>query len=289
MAISAAGPDPGMVKALEGLLSAGGSSAGAEGRVYMGSQQKVKRKSGPADAYVRTTSDRWLSSDEAMAEFYRWDDKKRRDLLAQFIVGGLLPVGSGVIEAQEGWRKLVEAAGKFGAVGQKVTPFDLLSGYVKAAGGAGKDAWRQQGAFEVNMVTGERRYAGPGVYLGEGIAQQTDTRTDLTDPATARAIATKLFQDMMGRDPGAGELSAFATALHTAEEANPVTQTTTTQYNLETGQQVSQDTQSSGGMTAEARAHIGEQQIKGKKEYGVNQAVTTYQGALENLVFGSPG
>lgn len=288
MAITAAkGPDPEAIKALQALMSAGGAGAGGTGRVYMGDTFVPFRPRGAEEKGRELRRAKWVSEDEAMADFYKWSEKRRRDFLAQLVVGGLVPVGSGVVEAEKAWQTLVQSASRFGKAGQKVTPFDLLTSYVKAAGG-GQNAWRQQGVFEVNTVTGERRYAGPGTYLGNGMAVQTDTRTDLTDPDTARAIATRLFQQLMGRDPGQGELGAFASALHSAEAASPVTQTTTTQYSLETGQVVGQDTQSSGGLSAEARAQIGEGQIKGTKEYGVNQAVTTYQGAFENLIFGSP-
>ena len=160
---------------------------------------------------------------------------------------------------------------------------------MKAAGGTGKDAWQSMGAFQVNIETGERRYVGPGTYLGGGKAIQTDTRVDLTDPDTAKAIATKLFQDLMQRDPQAGELGAFAAALGNAESNSPITQSTTTTYDMDTGQPISQDSVSSGGVTAEGKAYIGEQQIKGKKEYGATQAATYYQNAFDQLIFGSPG
>lgn len=286
--VAAKDPNPELTKALQSLIAAGGDTGTSAGRVYMGDTTVAYRPKGAEERGRVLRQDRWLSEDEAMAEFYRWSEKKRRDFLAQLVVGGLLDSGAGVVEAEKAWKMLVQTAARFGAADQKVSPFDLLTSYVKAAGGAQKDAWRQKGAFEVNTITGERRYAGPGTYLGDGRAVQTDTRTDLTDPDTARALATRLFQNMMGRDPGAGELGAFADALHAAEAASPVTQTTTTQYNMETGQVLSQDTQTSGGLSAEARAHIAEQQIKGKKEYGVTQAVTTYQNALESLIFGSP-
>ncbi|MFC5799125.1 hypothetical protein [Streptomyces formicae] len=289
MAITAPKPSPGGESSVLGQFSSGGTSA--PGRVYFGEEKYQTyggAKTGEGRGLPRYGSrSRWLSEEQAMNEFYGWTDKKRQDLLAQMVLAGMLPVGSGVIEAEEGWRKLVQSASRFGAADQKVSPFDLLTGYVKAAGG--QNAWRQMGAFEVNTVTGEKRYAGPGVYLGGGRASQTDTRVDLTDPDTARAMATKLFQDMMGRDPGAGELGAFAKALGSAEAANPITQTTITQYDMETGQAISQDTSSAGGLSAEGKAYIGEQQIKGKKEYGVTQAVTTYQNAFEDLIYGSPG
>lgn len=290
MAVTAsATPDP-ELEALKKLFagSAAGGTAAGQATVYMGRTLKPTARD---EKYGLMPKDqaKWLTEQEAMSDFYNWDAKKRSDFTAQLILAGLAPAGSGSLEAEDAWQKLVKASARYGAAGKQVTPYDLLSGYVKSAGGAQKDSWKNLGAFEVNTVTGEKRYAGPGRYIGNGRAIQMDTRIDLTDPDTAKATATRLFQDMMGRDPQAGELSAFAAALNAAEASNPVTQTTTTQYDMNTGQPLSQQTGSSGGITAEGRAYIGEQQIKKKKEYGINQSVTTYQGALESLVYGTPG
>jgi hypothetical protein len=230
--------------------------------------------------------DIWVSEGEASQDYYTWSQKKQSDFVAQGIVSGMLKLGDGPMEGAALWKKLVKEASQYGAAGKKVTPVDLMASYVQASGGV--NAWRQAGVFEINTQTGERRYMGPGTYLGGGKAQQTDTRVDLTDPDTARSVATRLFQDMMGRDPGSGELGAFASALHSAEEASPVVSTTTTQYDLDTGQAISSDTAQSGGLAADGKAYIGEQQIKKKKEYGVHQAVTTYQNAFESLIFGAP-
>lgn len=293
MSITGPVPTPGGsdLDALKALIGSGTSSG--SGRVYMG-QKAGKTGQNPAymsEAAISRQSNRpvdvWLSEDSAKQDFYGWDPKQQKQFLDQGIVGGLLKVGDGPMEAGALWQKLVKEASLYGKSGAKVSPFDLMASYVKASGG--KSAWVQRGVFEVNTVTGETRYVGPGTYLGGGKARQTDTRVDLTDPDTAKAVATKLFQDLMGRDPSAGELGDFATALHTAESSNPVTQTTTTQYNTDTGQPISTSTQSSGGVTAEGKQYIGEQQIKKKKEYGVNQAVTTYQNAFDQLVFGSGG
>ena len=300
MAITASTPSPGLeeleaLKPLMDLLGPNGGTAAGTGKVYMGTLSGLQGKN---TAYLTPAAEarlsqqkrpKWISEEEAKAEFYSWTPKKRSDFLAQLVVAGLVPAGSGALEAEASWGKLVEATAPYGAADQQVSPYDLLSGYVKAAGGAGKDAWRNLGAFEINTVTGEKRYAGPGKYLGNGRAIQTDTRTDLTDPDTARSIATKLFQDLMGRDPQAGELSAFASALNAAEASNPITQSTVTTYDMGTGQALSSDTHSTGGLDASGKAHIGEQQIKKSKEYGVNQAVTTYQGAFESLIYGNPG
>ena len=269
-------------------FSAGGTGVAAQGKVYFGEQGGHRPKGAEEKGRLLPKRSVWLSEDEAISRFYGWKKKDQDDFLAKGIVSGLLKLGDGAMEASKLWGKLVKEASGYGKAGQKVSPFDILASYVSAAGGVAKNSWQQMGAFEVNVQTGKRRYVGAGTYLGDGRAQQVDTRTDLTDPDTARAIATKLFQDMMGRDPGAGELSAFASALHTAESNAPVVNTTTTTYDMDTGQPISSGTETSGGMTSEGRALIGENQIKSKKEYGVNQAVTTYQNAFENLIYGAP-
>ena len=289
MAVTADQPQPAELEALKQMMAAAGTTTASAGRVFFGKTMGKATARDEKYGLMPKEQVRWLTEDEAMKEFYGWNQKKRGDFLAQLVLAGIVPAGSGALEAEDSWKKLVQAAGRYGAAGQQVSPFDLLSGYVKAAGGAQKEAWKQVGAFEVNTVTGEKRYAGPGTYLGDGRAMMVDTRTDLTDPDTARAIATSLFQSLMGRDPQAGELSAFAGALNAAEASSPVMQTTTTQYDMNTGQALSQQTQTSGGVTAQGRQQIGEQQIKKTKEYGVNQAATTYQGALESLVFGGQG
>ena len=282
------------MEALKQLFAASGGATGAGAKtVYMGTERIATyggRKTDVARSGMKfTTRSLKMTEEEAMASFYSWDDKKRSDFTAQLVLSGLVPAGSGALEAEDAWQKLVKASSRYGAAGKQVTPFDLLTGYVKSAGGAQKESWRNVGAFEVNTVTGEKRYAGPGTYIGNGRAIQTDIRTDLTDPDTAKGIATKLFQDLMGRDPQAGELSAFAAALNAAEASNPVVQSTTTTYDMGTGQALSQESASAGGVTAQGQAYIGEQQIKKKKEYGVNQAATTYMGVMESLMGGGQG
>lgn len=293
MAITSSGkPDPKELKALESLLGSSGGGLG-NGKVYMGSQRYTRggqdKGSGgslPRGKTMYGKRDIWTSEAEATRDYFNWSTKKQQDFIAQGILSGMLSLGDGPMEGSKLWKKLVKESAQYGAAGKKVSPFDIMASYVAASGGA--NAWRSQGVWEINTVTGERRFQGPGKYLGGGKALQTDTRVDLTDPDTARSVATKLFQDMMGRDPGAGELGSFASALHSAEQNSPVVQNTTTTYDMDTGQALSTATNSSGGVTAEGKAYIGEQQVKKKKEYGAFQAATTYQNALESLVFGAP-
>lgn len=288
-----AGDDP-YIKALKQYVGAGAAASASGGVVYMDTERYTKGGNGdkgsgqslPRGKTMYGTRDITMTKDEAYKDYFTWGQKKQGDFISQGILSGLLHLGDGPLEGSKLWKKLVDEAAQYGSVGKKVTPFDLLAIYRNQSGGG--NSWTQQGVWEVNTVTGERRYKGPGKYLGNGQALQTDSRVDLTDPDTAKAVATKVFQDMMGRDPGAGELGSFASALHSAEQNSPVVQNTTTQYDMETGQALSSSTQSSGGVSAEGKQYIGEQQIKKKKEFGAFQAATTYQNALESLVFGAP-
>lgn len=221
----------------------------------------------------------WMSTEEAEGAYYNWNAKQRADFRAKALVGGLLQFGDGDIEAGKLWHSLVLQGANYGAQGQAVSPMDLLAGYVSA--NSNGQRWVKQGDFEVNPVTGERRYIGPQ------FKTTTATRVDLTDPASARAVATQIFQQLLGRDPGSGEISAYANALTASEVQNPSQQTTTTQYDMTTGEATDTSTVSSGGVTADGQAMLAADQVKGKKEYGVTQAATTYMNALEGAVYGS--
>ena len=294
MAITASGKGNDDAVAALSALAASGAGGTAGGPVYMGQAPLTRPKGSTNQGWKNIQQNEqerdrsvWKSQTEAQQEFYTWTPKQQADFVSKGILSGMLKLGDGPLEGSALWKKLVKEASQYGAVGAKVSPLDIMASYVQASGG--KNAWANAGVWQINTQTGERKYAGPGTYLGNGKAQQVDTRVDLTDPDTARAISTKLFQDLMGRDPGEGELGAFANALHSAEQSSPVVATTTTQYDMDTGQAISTDTSQSGGLTSDAKAYIQEQQVKKNKEYGAYQAATTYQGALESLVFGSPG
>lgn len=271
-------------KAFMDAVSSGGSSSGGKD-VYMGVQvtpsKGVRAPFSSAPGLMQRTKPRWMSVDEATGTFYSWTTKKQDDFLAKLKVSGLVQSDAGAIEAGKVWSALVTEAAAYGAQGKQVSPFDLLSRYVKSSGAS---EWKKDstGRFEVNALTGERRYIGPQ------FSTTTATHTDLTDPATARAIAEKMFQDLMGRNPGKGEIGQFASALSSSEAANPAADVTTTQYDMSSGDAISSNTTSSGGVSADAKAMLAEDQIKKKREYGAVQAATTYQGALDDLVYGAP-
>lgn len=270
------------------------TGAADEPDVYMGARTTRGRPGDPAPGspdYLPGSGgaprreERIIPLSEAQQEFNRWPEKRRRDFIAQAKIGGLMPADGGMVEGARLWRMLTEEAVFYHAQGQKISPWDIMSTYVKDAGGA--DAvWQRDPSnpdFEVNRLTGERRYSGPR------FKTTTQSRTDLTDPATAAAVATSVWQQMMGRDPGAGELAGFASALQQAEQANPVQESTTTEYDPVTGEAVGSNTVSEGGLDAAGRQHMAQQRVKGTEEYGVVQAATTYSNSLEDAVWGAPG
>jgi hypothetical protein len=251
----------------------------ATGRVWMPGAQTISPNAPQSAQQFGAGS--WVSQAEAEAAYFTWDQKKRDDFRAKALVGGLLKYGDGDMEASALWKNLADQASNYGANGQPVSPMDLMASYVKA--NTNGSQWVRQGDFEVNQLTGEKKYVGPQ------FKTTTASRIDMTDPTTARAISNQLFQQLLGRDPNQGEIAAYAQALSQSEIQNPSQQTTTTQYDMTTGDPTNTSTVSTGGMTADAQAQLAADQIKKKPEYGQVQAVTTYQNAFDSAVYGSQG
>lgn len=264
------------------------SSAGA-GRVFMGNTKSHKGVSQQDLAHLPAadrnailsgaTVPNWMSTVDAENQFFKWNAKQRADFVAKGLLSGLLTQGAGDLEGAQLWKNLVDQAASYGAANQHVSPLDILNGYVKnnSSGGWVKSS---DGQFEINPATGQKRYIGPK------FKTTTQTNADLTDPATARAIATSVFQSLLGRDPGDGEISAYAAALAASEQANPSVATTTTQYDPTTGEATNSSTVTTGGMSDQGRQQLAMDEIKKKKEYGATQAATTYMNALEQAVGG---
>lgn len=274
------------LKALQDVAAGLGvqaSSSSYPGLVYMGS--KNVRLPGREERGVVGRRDNWVTGEEAEAVYNTWSLKRRQDFIAQGKIAGLIDVDGGDMEGANLWRALVKEASYFGVKKkQRVSPLDILAGYVKGKGGGGA-VWQRDPSnpdFEVNRLTGERRYVGPR------FKTTTQKSLDFSDPATAAAVATRAFQDLMGRDPAKGELGAFAEALNVAEAQSPVVTTTTTEYDPMTGEPVSSSSTNTGGFDATAKSYLAEQRVKGTKEYGVVQAVTNYQNVLEGLIWGAP-
>lgn len=278
------------------FMSGGTTTSSGAGQVYMGMQYQNAAGSphgGSGSVAPDVGTPYKLSLNEAYNFFNSYNGKQLRDFINTGIVAGQLKEDAGLLEAKGLWKKLVDASAGLTAAGQQVTPQDILLSYLgkgplAAAGGMANagSVWQTQyrggRKFLVNSQTGEVKYQGPKF-------ETTYSKTiDLTDPTTAKAIAQSVFQQLMHRDPGKGEMGQFASALASAEQNSPVVTNTTTEYDVNTGEAIGQTNQSSGGFSADAKQYLAQQQAKSNKEYGAIQAATTYQNALENAIFNNP-
>lgn len=261
------------------------TASSGPGKVFMGfsagrtANSPFTSEAGQARQQTQPRTPSWWSVDGATGQYFNWTQKQRDDFRAKGLLSGLLTQGAGDLESYSLWQNLVNQAALYGAQGQQVGPLDILTGYVKGNSSGG---WIKQGDFEVNPVTGEKRYIGPK------FKTTTQTSVNLSDPATARAIATKVFQDLLGRDPGQGEIGSYASALSQSEMQNPSNTTTVTQFDPTTGEATNASNVTTGGMTDDARALLASDAAKKKPEYGAYQAATTYMNALDQAVYGGP-
>lgn len=253
----------------------------------------------------------WVTPQQAYQDYFNWTDAQRKDLTSMGIVSGQVKSGAGDMETAAWWKTLVEQSARYGAAGSQVSPLDLAKGYVDAAGtgltdqeryklqvqrsgfptgaifdsGGKYTGWRREGEFQINEETGERQYIGPQ------FKTRTETRVDLTDPQTARALTQSMFQQLLGRDPGPGEYGQFADALKAAEQANPTVQNITEQYDAQ-GNVIASNTQAvgalRGALSQQAQQKTLADIIKSSPEYGTQQATTTYMEATKRAIWGGP-
>lgn len=289
-----------------GFGSAGSSAGPSSAQVYMGTKT-VSGLYGKNEAYLSPAAAAQLGQRKvnvpvtaSKAEAYNlinsMNSRELATLQAKMIYSGMIKDEGGFLEMQTKWKKLVDAAYGLNQAGQKISPFDILDSYLGkgplggkgglGAGGAAQPLWQTQfrggRKFLVNTQTGEVKYQGPRF-------ETTYNKTiDLTDPVTAKAIATSVFQQLMHRDPGKGELGGFSDALRTAEQASPVVTQTTTEYDMNSGEPIGQSSTQSGGLSADAKSYMAQQRVKKTKEYASTQAATTYMDALESAIMNNP-
>lgn len=286
--------------------SAGGGGGGGNqfsssrsGQVYMGTQPGAATYQHGMPGNVRTergpSTDLFSSKSEAYDFLGSLGAKGLANIQARMRLAGMIDDNDGYLEMLTKWKRLVDAAAGLTRGGQKISPFDILDSYLGKGPFGGKGGMGLPGSvspwqvqyrggrkFLVNSQTGEVKYEGPRF-------QTTYDKTiDLTDPTTAKAIATSVFQQMMHRDPGSGELGSWGDALRNAEQGSPVVTKQTTEYDMNTGEPIGTSEERTGGISSEGKQYMAEQRVKKTKEYASTQAATTYMNALENAIFNNP-
>lgn len=254
------------VKRKQAELAAGGSTSSAPASkdppVYLGSKYKPG-----SDAYhemIRRghSTDNILSLSSAQQMYFGFDQKTRDKFLSQLQLAGYDASTLNDNKLSQLWAGYVAQAAGYYASGKKVTPWDVIS----------KDMTQRE-------ASGAAAAAQPRTVTSTQTQAQLSTRTD------ASALFEQAASTLIGRAPTKAESSKFFGALNKYEKENPQTTTTTSNYSA-AGDLTSQKSTSSGGVSADARAYLAEQQAKADPEYGAFQAATTYMGALMQAIKG---
>ena len=226
--------------------------------VYLG----AKYKPGTQDYYdmIRRghSADNVMNLSQAQQMYFGFDQKTRDKFLSQLQLAGYDASTLNDNKLSQLWAGYVAQAAGYYASGKKVTPWDVIA----------KD-----------MQQREATAAQPRTVTSTQVQANESTRTD------ASALFEQAATSLLGRAPTKSESSKFFGALNKYEKANPTVTTTTSNYSGE-GDLTSQSSTSKGGVSADARAYLAEQQAKADPEYGAYQAATTYMGALMQAIKG---
>lgn len=250
--------------AADGAASQGAGGAGQvwTGR-YMGDNRVYLRDGGESiDERSRTAgrAKRLVSQDQAILEFYEWSDERRAQW-GQYLVGlGLIgeDEASDFSVLRDNWEALVGEAANFAAVGKQVSPHEAAK-----------------------LVALGRPGPGAGG-IPDGTRTSTSTQVDLTDPQTARALVNEVLASQLGREATPDEVAEFTRVLNAAERANPVSTSTTTQY--EDGAAASQSSVTSGGLGAAGAQQLLVDQARATPNYAEYQAASTFMNLLMGAV-----
>jgi len=99
---------------------------------------------------------------------------------------------------------------------------------------------------------------------------------------SGEAVAQQAAKSLLGRDPTQAEITKLLGSLNQYERNNP--RVTTTESIQQPGGGGSQTSTTTGGVSADARAMIAQDQAKQGPEYGAYQAATTYYQAMMQVL-----
>lgn len=200
---------------------------------------------------------------EVSAEYFRFDYATRQNFINA--LKGLGQDTSKMTDADfaQAWRAYTVQAAQNTANGKNMTPWsaialDLLT----------REDQRQKATLEPPKTT-----------------TATQTQTNLSTQLDAKAMLYQASKTLLGRAPTDTEASNFFANLNQAERANPQV-TTTTSTTAPTGELISQEQVSQGGMSADAKQMLVQDEAKKNPEYGAYQVSTTFLDGLLGAVYG---
>lgn len=198
----------------------------------------------------------------AKNNFYTWSPAEQQAWMNKMYRAGLINDPGNFDAALAQWNSAVEfAAGQYTYGQKKVTPWDVM-----------------QDRLGLSKLQGNGN--GPRTTTSTSTAQQVLTNGD------ADTMIKAMFQNQLGRDPDKGELSRYRSMLINKVADNP-TVTRTTQTVDARGNSTSRSS-TSGGVSQGELTQMATDRAQGDPEWGAYQAATTYMGALESLLGGSP-
>ncbi len=262
---SAQGPLEKRDEAIERLagnnLAQGQSSDPKDPLVYLGSVKTnrfdVKEGRLEGAGAIGGVVDNVMTLSQVAGQYYTWDQKTKDQFLTQLALTGQDVTGLSDGQMAALWAKYAQEAGRYYAMDQKVTPWDILA----------KDR-KQREAFMKTPRT----------------VTTTSTDLDVSSALSSRALFQQATHALLGRDPTKAESRAFRDRLNAYERANPRVTTTTTNYvgSDATGQ----SSTTTGGVKAEDRAMMAEDVAKADPEYGAYQAATNGMNWLMEMIGG---
>ncbi len=198
-----------------------------------------------------------LKLSQVADQYYSWDSRTKNKFLTNLNLAGYDTSSMKDEQIASLWGAYAQQSANYLRSGQKLTPWDILA----------KDrAQREEYLNTPRTVT------------------QTSKSFDMSTRGDAQAIFLAAAQQLVGRDPTKGEISAFQKALNKYEKANPTITKTTTNY---LGDEVTgQESTTTGGVKDGARNVMAMEDIKADPEYGAYQAATTYFDALMEMIGG---
>lgn len=212
------------------------------------------------------------------------DPNKLRDFVNKGVLNKVpgFDVGMGMPEILDAWQNLLKRSWQMNQVAgndpnRAWSPYDVMDSYGNSGN---KFGTVRKGDWEYDIATGEKVK-----YVGPRSKTQTAKNVNLSSPEDVKAIATEALSALLGRAPNAEEMAKFRSSIAGLEQANPEVQTTTQTLN-DMGEVVSTSSQTSGGVSAAARAAAISEETKKTKEYGEFQSNTTYANALMQMIGG---
>lgn len=193
-------------------------------------------------------------------EFYKWDDDYRNQFRNKLSLLDKNWATATDDQLNKQWQALVDQSSAYLQNGQSLTPWDIL----------GRD---------ISSTTAALKNVKPTTKT------VTDSSTQYTSALDSEALFTQAAQSLLGRKPTASEVAAFQGLLRSQEAANPVTTVTTQNVNA-AGDVTSQTQSQTGGLSADARALLAQQQAESSSDYGEHQAATTLMNWLTGAAAG---